>query len=294
MADYAVWGEAVARGQRWKAGTFIATYNENRKEATEETLQESPLAEILLKTARLNPICPRHPPKSTRGSRAWPASGSLRRPPGPGRPPSSPTNYAASHHNSGCMDCVSRSSTDTTGDSSPGAGNPLRISRSICGAVLRIGLDGNPGVARRSVTFGRSVPEVSGRPPRSVRDRAGRHARTGFGEPDAEVPIIVAITARPAAKRNARHFIEGDYIPQANQANSAPSDHVVEKIRNCRLPARYQDAVRADFLVDVALAEPLRSSHALLTFQRLRKFFIAITHSVVNMSRLSDGIVPAQ
>jgi hypothetical protein len=42
----------------------------------------------------------------------------------------------------------------------------------------------------------------------------------------------------------------------------------------------------------VAFSHTARSRHALLTFQRLRKFFIAITHSTVNTSKSSDGIAP--
>jgi hypothetical protein len=43
---------------------------------------------------------------------------------------------------------------------------------------------------------------------------------------------------------------------------------------------------------EMRLSSSGRSSHALLTFQRLRRFFIAITHFAVNTSRLSVGIVP--
>ena len=55
MADYAVWGEAVARGLGWGAGTFLATYQENRKEAAGVMLEESPVADALLQLARSEP-----------------------------------------------------------------------------------------------------------------------------------------------------------------------------------------------------------------------------------------------
>jgi hypothetical protein len=55
MADYAVWGEAVARGLGWGAGTFLATYKENRKEAAGVMLEESPVADALLQLARSEP-----------------------------------------------------------------------------------------------------------------------------------------------------------------------------------------------------------------------------------------------
>ena len=54
-------------------------------------------------------------------------------------------------------------------------------------------------------------------------------------------------------ERNARHFVEGHHVPQADQADRA-AGHVVEQVGDRRLPAGDQDAVRADFLVDVALA----------------------------------------
>ena len=43
---------------------------------------------------------------------------------------------------------------------------------------------------------------------------------------------------------------------------------------------------------DMRFSSSGRNSHALLTFRRLRKLFIAITPSAVNTSRLSAGIVP--
>jgi hypothetical protein len=55
MADYAVWGEAVARGLGWGTETFARTYKENRREAAEVMLEDSPLAEALLQLARSEP-----------------------------------------------------------------------------------------------------------------------------------------------------------------------------------------------------------------------------------------------
>ena len=52
MADFAEWGEATSRGLGWGAGTFVSTYNDNRKEATELLLDDSPLANVLLALAR--------------------------------------------------------------------------------------------------------------------------------------------------------------------------------------------------------------------------------------------------
>jgi hypothetical protein len=53
MADHAVWGEAIGRALGWAPQSFIATYNENRKEATMTELEGSPLAMILLTLAPL-------------------------------------------------------------------------------------------------------------------------------------------------------------------------------------------------------------------------------------------------
>jgi hypothetical protein len=55
MADYAVWGEAVARGLGWGTETFARTYDDNRKEAAQVMLEDSPLAEALLQLARSEP-----------------------------------------------------------------------------------------------------------------------------------------------------------------------------------------------------------------------------------------------
>ena len=52
MADYAEWGEATSRGLGWGAKTFLTIDNDNRKEATEKVLDDSPLASVLLTAAR--------------------------------------------------------------------------------------------------------------------------------------------------------------------------------------------------------------------------------------------------
>jgi hypothetical protein len=52
MADFAEWGEAVGRGLGWGANRFLATYNDNRKEATDLILDVSPVAPLLLQIAK--------------------------------------------------------------------------------------------------------------------------------------------------------------------------------------------------------------------------------------------------
>jgi hypothetical protein len=52
MADYAEWGEATSRGLGWGADTFISTYKDNRKEATQILLEDSPVATVLIALAR--------------------------------------------------------------------------------------------------------------------------------------------------------------------------------------------------------------------------------------------------
>jgi hypothetical protein len=49
MADFARFGEAVGRGLGWPQETFLAAYLENRKLATLSTLEDSILANVLLK-----------------------------------------------------------------------------------------------------------------------------------------------------------------------------------------------------------------------------------------------------
>ena len=62
MADYAEWGEATSRGLGWGAGTFVSTYNDNRKEATELLLDDSPVADVVLALARQGNQLVRHAP----------------------------------------------------------------------------------------------------------------------------------------------------------------------------------------------------------------------------------------
>ena len=53
MADFARLGEAVGRALGWPVGTFVATYNANRRESTVMVLEESMLAMVLLDCAAL-------------------------------------------------------------------------------------------------------------------------------------------------------------------------------------------------------------------------------------------------
>ena len=85
MADYAEWGEATSRGLGWGAGTFVSTYDDNRKEATEVMLEDSPLAAILLTYARGESTGPaRHWSSFKRCRRRW-AKRPLPAPAGPRR-----------------------------------------------------------------------------------------------------------------------------------------------------------------------------------------------------------------
>ena len=52
MADYAEWGEATGRGLGWGTGVFASTYKSNRKEATEQVLEDSTVANVVLALAR--------------------------------------------------------------------------------------------------------------------------------------------------------------------------------------------------------------------------------------------------
>ena len=53
MADYAKWGEAVARGQGMQAGAFLASYTGNRRTATEAELETTPLGTLMMRLARM-------------------------------------------------------------------------------------------------------------------------------------------------------------------------------------------------------------------------------------------------
>ena len=48
MADFAAFGEAVGRTLEWPAGTFLADYDENRRESTATQLEDSIVATVLL------------------------------------------------------------------------------------------------------------------------------------------------------------------------------------------------------------------------------------------------------
>jgi hypothetical protein len=53
MADFARFGEAVGRGLGWPAETFLAAYLDNRQQATLSTLEDSILANVLLKQVEM-------------------------------------------------------------------------------------------------------------------------------------------------------------------------------------------------------------------------------------------------
>jgi hypothetical protein len=52
MADFAYWGEAASRGLGWAPDLFLSVYTSNRREATEEALQESAVGAAILELAR--------------------------------------------------------------------------------------------------------------------------------------------------------------------------------------------------------------------------------------------------
>jgi len=49
MADFARFGEAVARGLGWPAGTFISAYHDNRRTSAAATLHDSLVAPAVFK-----------------------------------------------------------------------------------------------------------------------------------------------------------------------------------------------------------------------------------------------------
>jgi hypothetical protein len=53
MADFARFGEAVGRGLGWPPETFLAAYLDNRQQATLSTLEDSILANVLLKQVEM-------------------------------------------------------------------------------------------------------------------------------------------------------------------------------------------------------------------------------------------------
>ena len=52
LADYDEWGEATSRGLGWGTDTFITTYKDNSKEATQILLEDSPVATVVIALAR--------------------------------------------------------------------------------------------------------------------------------------------------------------------------------------------------------------------------------------------------
>ena len=88
MADFALWGEAVGRGLGWPHEAFLSAYIRNRREATAEAVEDSPVAAALLSTmptaekwtgtcARLNTSLAAAIAKNTAASACWPKSTSL-------------------------------------------------------------------------------------------------------------------------------------------------------------------------------------------------------------------------
>jgi hypothetical protein len=51
MADFAKWGDAVNRGLGWDADAFISAFEGSRKEASETSLESSPVGSLLLELA---------------------------------------------------------------------------------------------------------------------------------------------------------------------------------------------------------------------------------------------------
>ena len=78
-------------------------------------------------------------------------------------------------------------------------------------------------------------------------------AVTATGERTRGHVVLHDLDAILVLEGDARHFVEGHHVPEPDQTDLTPG-HVVEQVRDRRLPAGDQDAVRADLLVDVALA----------------------------------------
>jgi energy-coupling factor transporter ATP-binding protein EcfA2 len=88
MADFGLWGEAVSRGLGWPREAFLSAYIRNRREATTEAVEDSPVAAALLSTmptvekwtgtcARLRASLTAAVPMNTAASACWPKSTSL-------------------------------------------------------------------------------------------------------------------------------------------------------------------------------------------------------------------------
>jgi hypothetical protein len=85
MADYAIWGEAVARGAGMVPGSFLSIYNANRRNATETILEQTVLGRVMLQFAGVKPTWSGTPAtlyvavskavgKATAASARWPGS----------------------------------------------------------------------------------------------------------------------------------------------------------------------------------------------------------------------------
>ena len=104
MADFAEWGEATSRGLGWGTETFLSTYNDNRKEATEMLLDDSPVATVLLALARKGINWSGTPLKLYRDDHENCRQEITSGPAGPRRSARSATNCAASLPSFACTD----------------------------------------------------------------------------------------------------------------------------------------------------------------------------------------------
>jgi len=83
MADYASIGEAVGRGLGWLAESFLSAYNDNRRDATIATLEDSLVAGWLtveawspsLSRLYLPDICPTAPSHTKKPGRTYVSEG---------------------------------------------------------------------------------------------------------------------------------------------------------------------------------------------------------------------------
>jgi hypothetical protein len=82
--------------------------------------------------------------------------------------------------------------------------------------------------------------------------------RRGPGKKTRSHVVLHDLDAVLVLERHAGYLVKGDDVPEPDQADLA-AGHVVEEVRDRRLATGNQDAVRTDFLVDVALAGPPRA-----------------------------------
>ncbi len=70
-------------------------------------------------------------------------------------------------------------------------------------------------------------------------------------------------------KRNTRHLIKGNKIPHTYQADFART-HVIKKIRNRGLPARYQNTVRRAFFINMRFTRSpwAQFTHVIIVFYK--------------------------